>query len=131
MAIRASTSAIGDRRSPTLRRALRRAALGRAASEEREWLSRIRERRRELASKQRLAEILRASATPSGRDSPVLFAAAFPWMSTPRVWGHFLMCLVRELAPRSCLELGAGFGVSGAYQAAGLELAGSGRLITL
>lgn len=37
------------------------------------------------------------------------------------------MRLVRELHPRSCLELGTGF----AYQAAALELNGAGRLTTL
>jgi predicted O-methyltransferase YrrM len=43
----------------------------------------------------------------------------------------FLMRLVRELKPGSCVELGTGFGVSTAYQAASLELNGTGRLITL
>src|SRR3954452_11297362 len=101
MAIRAATPAgLGDRRPRTLRRALRRAASGRAAPEEREWLSRIRERRRGLASEQRGAGVLRASDRRAAPASPRRPAAALPWMSTSHVWGHFLMCLVRELAPR-------------------------------
>ena len=46
------------------------------------------------------------------------------------MWGRFLMRLVRELRPRSCLELGTGFGISGAYQAAALELGGGGGALT-
>ena len=41
------------------------------------------------------------------------------------------MRFVRELQPRTCLELGTGFGISAAYQAAALELNGAGRLTTL
>ena len=39
-------------------------------------------------------------------------------MSLPSVWGRFLLRLVRELAPASAIELGTGFGLSTAYQAA-------------
>jgi predicted O-methyltransferase YrrM len=52
-------------------------------------------------------------------------------MSIPAVSGRFLMRLVRLLAPRSCLELGTGFGVSTAYQAAALELNGKGTMTSL
>ena len=34
------------------------------------------------------------------------------------------MRTVRELSPSACLELGAGFGISAAYQGAALELNG-------
>ena len=50
------------------------------------------------------------------------------WASIAPVWGRFLMRTVRELAPRVCLELGAGFGISAAYQATALELNGAGML---
>jgi predicted O-methyltransferase YrrM len=49
----------------------------------------------------------------------------------PTAWVLVLMRLVRELAPRSCVELGTGLGISTAYQAAALELNGDGRLSTL
>jgi predicted O-methyltransferase YrrM len=45
--------------------------------------------------------------------------------------GLLLFRLVREFAPVSCLELGTSIGFSAAFQAAALELNGSGRLLTL
>jgi predicted O-methyltransferase YrrM len=57
--------------------------------------------------------------------------AVSPWASVWPTWGLFLMRLVRELRPRSCVELCTGYGLSGCYQAAGLELNGEGRLVTL
>jgi predicted O-methyltransferase YrrM len=101
----------GDRASRSLSRALWTTALGRLPREEREWAARIERRRNELGS---------AGATPFVR-----------WMSIAPVWGRFLMRTVRELSPRSCLELGTGFGISGAYQAAALELNGAGTLTTV
>ena len=52
-------------------------------------------------------------------------------MSLPPVLGRLVIRLVRELEPRSCLELGTGFGISTAYQAAALDLNGTGGLISL
>jgi predicted O-methyltransferase YrrM len=100
-----------DRASRALFRALWTTALGRIPQEERQWIGRIEARRAELAS---------ADASPFVQ-----------WMSIAPVWGRFLMRTVRELAPRSCLELGTGFGISAAYQAAALELNGGGSLTTL
>ena len=100
-----------DRASRALLRALWSTALGRIPQEERQWIGRIEARRAELAS---------ADATPFVR-----------WMSIAPVWGRFLMRTVRELAPRSCFELGTGFGISAAYQAAALELNGAGTLTTV
>jgi len=100
-----------DRASRALFRALWTTALGRIPREERQWIGRIEARRVELAS---------ADASPFVR-----------WMSIAPVWGRFLMRTVRELAPRSCLELGTGFGISAAYQAAALELNGAGTLTTV
>jgi predicted O-methyltransferase YrrM len=51
--------------------------------------------------------------------------------SIPARWGMFLMKLIRELCPRTCLELGTALGISTAYQAAALELNGRGTLTTL
>jgi predicted O-methyltransferase YrrM len=39
--------------------------------------------------------------------------------------------LVRAFRPNACLELGTSLGISAAYQGAGLELNGNGRLITI
>ena len=59
------------------------------------------------------------------------FGGAVAWMSMPPVLGRFLLRLVHELAPRSSVEFGTGFGISAAYQAAALELAGAGRLVSI
>jgi predicted O-methyltransferase YrrM len=45
--------------------------------------------------------------------------------------GLFLMGLVRALRPSSCVEVGSALGFSAAYQAAGLEINGSGQLICI
>lgn len=107
--------------------ALRDTAIGRRPAEERAWAARIEARRRELP------EILAASGSPDRDHGERLAEAtkAATWMSLPPVWGRFLMRLVRELAPGSCLELGTGFGLSTAYQAAALELNGEGRITSL
>lgn len=115
------------RPSQALAAALRSTALGRIPAGERDWASRI-EARREALPK------LLAAAGPSERDLGEREAEAeraARWMSLPPVWGRFLMRLVRELEPRSCLELGTGFGISTAYQAAGLELGGDARIVSL
>jgi predicted O-methyltransferase YrrM len=100
-----------DPASRALRRALWTTALGTIPSEERAWIARIEARRAEMAS-----------------GDGAVFSK---WMSIAPVWGRFLMRIVRELSPSSCLELGTAFGISAAYQAAALELSGAGRLITL
>jgi predicted O-methyltransferase YrrM len=100
-----------DRACRALFRALWTTALGRIPHDEQEWIGRIEARRAELASRE---------ISPFAR-----------WASIAPVWGRFLMRTVRELSPRSCLELGTGFGISGAYQAAALELTGGGSLTTM
>jgi predicted O-methyltransferase YrrM len=130
---------IANRRDPTSRalaRAFRTTALGQTPGDEREWIRRIEVWRRELTGDQRAvsAEIEPGAGAPDwveriNRPAPVwgipcLFGIA------PQ-WGLFQMRLVRELAPVSCLELGTGIGLSAAYQAAALELNGTGTLTTL
>jgi len=125
------------RRDPTSRAiasALRGAALGWLGPAEREWIERIERRRRELVSGEALAALAGAPSgdwTTSSTRTIRALRDGCRWTTMPPVWGRFLMRLIRELAPRSCLELGTGFGFSAAYQAAALELNGAGRLITL
>jgi predicted O-methyltransferase YrrM len=99
-------------------------ALDRIPSEEREWATRIEARRRELFARQERAR-------PFEDSLPNTISQASMWTTIPPVWGVFLMRLVRELRPRSCLELGTGIGISAGYEAVALELNGGGRLITL
>jgi len=52
--------------------------------------------------------------------------------AVPHWWGVFLFRLVRELKPKTVLELGANMGVSGAYIQSGLDLnGGPGRFTTI
>jgi predicted O-methyltransferase YrrM len=106
-----------DHASRALARAMRATALGRGKPAELAWLARIDQRRRELFE-------------GSEHADAGLWAPEAAW-SIPRIWGGFLLRLVVALEPRSSLELGAGFGLSGCYQAAGLAIAGTGRLRTL
>src|SRR5262245_41135360 len=46
-------------------------------------------------------------------------------------WCLFLLKMIRATRPGVCLELGTGVGISGAYQAAALEMNGQGKLITI
>ena len=102
-----------DHPSRALATALRDTARGRIPPEERVWIDRIEAHRRAFAER---------------RDEA---ARACTWMSLPPVLGRLVIRLVRELEPRSCLELGTGFGISTAYQAAALDLNGTGGLISL
>jgi predicted O-methyltransferase YrrM len=122
-----------DEASRALARALRTAALGRFPAEERAWIERIEAARRRIpASAVDVAGAAANGEAPRPVDDHLEEASqACLWMSLPPALGRFLMRLVRELAPRSCLELGTGFGVSSSYQAAALELNGSGRMTSL
>lgn len=112
-----------DRVSRALARALWTTALGRIPSPEREWSARIEARRDEIA---------RSAGSGSSQELGVVdLESAVIWMSVPEALGLFLARLVRELEPRSCLEIGTGFGLSGAYQAAALELNRAGKLTTV
>jgi predicted O-methyltransferase YrrM len=120
-----------DNASRAVASALRTTALGRIPREERAWIDRIEAHRSELASGGILAA---ARSEPDPRDlaeRQAEAARACRWMSLPPVLGRLLLRLVRELAPRSCLELGTGFGISTAYQTAALELNEAGGLISL
>lgn len=120
-----------DHASRALVTALRDTALGRIPPEERAWIDRIEAHRRRLASGAVLAAT-RSGANGRGVGERQAEAArACQWMSLPPVLGRLLIRLVRELEPRSCLELGTGFGISTAYQAAALELNATGALISL
>jgi predicted O-methyltransferase YrrM len=126
-----------DRSSRALARALKGTAFAGGPPEEQVWIDRLESYRRELGSREATAPP--AFATGSGRlpdwaaevDRPLLISETSRSMSIPPLECTFLMRLVRELKPGSCVELGTGFGVSTAYQAASLELNGTGRLITL
>lgn len=111
--------------------ALRTTALGRVPAEEHAWLDRIAAHREKLASGAIAESAARDPRELDAQTRNAEAADACLWMSLPPLLGSLLMRLVRELAPQSCLELGTGFGVSASYQAAALDLNGSGSLISL
>lgn len=123
--------------SRALARALWTTAVGAFSSEERAWISRIEAYRRELASDQTLTPPSFGShsqALPgwaSAADRPLAVSDTSSSMSIPPLECRLLVRLIGELGPRSCVELGTGFGISTAYQAAALKLNGAGGLITL
>jgi predicted O-methyltransferase YrrM len=138
--MRAALARIALGRDPgwaSVARALRPCARGGLPPEERAWSARIESRRRELNESD--AEVRPGFALDGAPLPPwaAFFDHSMPlfaptaFLSIPPIWGAFLLRLVRELSPRSCLELGTGLGISTAYQAAALELNGDGRLLTL
>jgi predicted O-methyltransferase YrrM len=119
---------VRHRSAGALAAALRTTALGRIPPEERAWLARIEAYRRELPAR---AAAAAPQAERPGAERLAEAKRASQWMSIPPALGCLLTRLVRELAPRSALELGTGFGVSAAYQAAALELNAAGEIATL
>jgi predicted O-methyltransferase YrrM len=127
-----------DPASRAAARALCSTALGLGGRRTSDWIDRIEARRAQLASE-------RTAVSPNfdpaaggvtgtwfaGIDGPVPIWGIARMFSIPSVWGAFLLRLIRELAPSSCIELGTGLGLSAAYQAAALELNDRGSLVTL
>ena len=139
----------GHPRADAVARALGSTARGRATAGERDRLARVEARRAEVpfamaASGTRFGIVPGdgdadgngpggGAPGPHPSDAELLGQAweICRWTCIPPVWGHFLMRLVRELVPSSCLELGTGVGLSGAYQGSALELNGTGHLVTV
>jgi predicted O-methyltransferase YrrM len=123
-----------DRPSQALMRALGAAAAGRSSAEESRWAARIEERRGQLVTSGAVVRTtIRDAPEPDGsppQEASMAVSQGSAWMSLPETWCMFLMRLIRELRPRSCVELGTGFGISGAYLAAALELNEAGHLTT-
>lgn len=119
--------------------ALRTTVLGRIDEGEKAWAKRIEDRRSALMSRDGSTHLPRfdpeQQAAPGGgfamSGPPTSLGTAAAFMSLSPAWCLLLMRLVREAAPRSCLEACTGFGISGSYQAAALELNGGGELTTL
>jgi predicted O-methyltransferase YrrM len=127
----------GDRTGRAIARAVRDASLGRVDEGDRHWVERIEARRERLLAEGGAT----GPAFDPGRSGPdgafsmgqeqTTVGVASAFMSLQRAWCLLLFRLARDLRPRSCLELGTGFGISGSYLAAALERNGEGRLTTL
>jgi predicted O-methyltransferase YrrM len=93
------------------------------AANEAVWIEGIERRRTELARPDRIGadEVAADGSGLSLRQVAVVASIHQPW-------GRFRFRLVREMRPRSCIELGGGVGISTAYQGAALELNEAGVL---
>ena len=118
-------------RAGAIASALRAAALNRLPPEERELVERVEWRRAEIPFEMAAAELREHEAAATHAERLAQAWHLVRWVSIPPVWGTFLARLVAETAPRSCLELGTGLGLSAAYEAGALELRGEGRLVTM
>jgi predicted O-methyltransferase YrrM len=110
--------------------------------EERAWIDRIEALRgRLLESDEQVGIVDYGAGDPeldltddtmaAGRVETRLVSAICRSAAKPPVWARILFKLVREFRPERCVELGTSLGVSASYQAAALELNGSGRLVSL
>ena len=106
-------------------------ASGQMPPGELDWVERVERRRAEIPFEMVDAGL---DGAPASADDAQRLASAWEtcrWTSLPPVWGRFLTRLVSELAPRTCLELGTGLGLSSLYQGAALDLRGEGELATM
>jgi predicted O-methyltransferase YrrM len=122
--------------------ALRSALRDDATPEERAWITRIERLRAELnASDAPVMRLDYGAGSPgagrtaeemlAGVETPDTIGNIARLTSKPPFWGRVLFNLVRTTRPASCVEMGTSVGISAAYQAAALELNGSGALVTL
>lgn len=102
--------------------AVRATTLQQAAPDEWAWMERVERARAEL-------EASSEATDRSGR--PTTVGEITRNASKKPLWASLLFRLVRRLGPANCIEMGTCVGISGAYQAAALEMNGAGRLVTL
>jgi predicted O-methyltransferase YrrM len=102
---------------------------------EREVVERIEARRRALVASQAELAVRRSEWTGDPDDDDVLHGTVGEFTARAaksEFWALLLFRLVRRLDPRVCVELGTNMGISAAYQASALALAGGdGRLYSI
>ncbi|MGH8873908.1 MAG: O-methyltransferase, partial [Acidimicrobiia bacterium] len=122
--------------------ALEAAARRERTAEERDWTRRIEALRRELlASQEEVALVDFGAGSPDRPRTPEEMAAGARVVRTigevcgtgskSPLWCLVLLKLVGALGPERCVEMGTCLGISAAYQATALRLAGRGSLVTL
>jgi predicted O-methyltransferase YrrM len=120
--------------------ALRAATTGSPSAEEQAWVERIEALRTSLLQSAEPLEIEDFGAgkrdrldTQEHRDvqTTTRTLGHMTLSSKPERWAYLLFRLIRELRPTTCVEMGACVGISAAYQAAALEMNGSGQLVSL
>ena len=88
--------------------------------EEQMWFDKIEEQRRQILNNDGWLQSVHMTVSQYCRKA-----------SSTYMKGKTLFRLLRMHRPSTCLELGTNFGISTAYQAAALELNGSGRVVTI
>lgn len=137
-----ATQASVDGIAPTaVLTAIKKASLGRPSSAERAWIHRIELMRALLTTSTAPLAIEDFGAgaghkfdidgNPVTRHMVSKTLGAMTGSSKPPRWAYLLFRLVRELQPPTAIEMGACVGISASYEAAALELNGTGRLISL
>jgi predicted O-methyltransferase YrrM len=116
--LKAEASAAGEHLAQTLL-----TSIGRPLADELPWIERIE------AERARIETSHRQVGWKAGKPASVAMIARRG--SVPKRDGVFLLKLVRAYGPSRGLELGTCVGVSAAYQGSGMQLNGSGELITL
>lgn len=130
----ARLEARGDSRARAIAAAARVALGARLDPDARRWTERIEGLRRQLLERDDPITVRASEYRDDPRDARELVetvAQTCRTASRPPLWSVFLLALARETAPRCALELGTCLGLSAAFQAAGMQLAGGGRLVTI
>lgn len=115
---------------------------GRVDKTERTWIERIEELRRQMNASSQELEIrdygagsgdaaLTVEEMNLGRVTHRTIGQVCALTSRTERTALLLLRLIRELRPRTCIELGTSVGISACYQAAALKMNGTGNLITL
>lgn len=121
-------------------RAVQKAAVGRPSDDERQWLTRIELMRSLLLTSPVPLELADLGAGAGARfddgnsEQPKIVRKTLGEMtlsSKPRRWAYLLFRILREFKPDTVLEMGACVGISASYQAAALQVNGTGRIVTL
>ncbi len=141
-----------DLRAQAIGRALREAIDGRLTLEEESLIRRVEAQRAKLESSRQVVSMARrlpsadqaatrlrqralldgAPADTSETDAgTAVVGEVCRRASKSAKWALVLFKLIRHLQPAMCLEIGTCLGISAAYQAAALQLNGSGRLVTV
>ncbi|MGH9629104.1 MAG: O-methyltransferase [Bryobacteraceae bacterium] len=128
--------------NPQLATAMIDAISGKTSEAEEAWIGRIEDLRRRLTASCEELEITDYGA--GSGDSHLTEEQMYRGRVIQRTIGEIctltsrtertallLFRLVRELKPRTCIELGTSLGISACYQAAALKLNGAGKLVTL
>jgi predicted O-methyltransferase YrrM len=127
---------------PKLAHAIRAVIGGTTSGEERVWAARIEALRAELLASAEELEVVDYGAVEPGMEINANdmyegrrlrrgVGEICRLTSKPPHWALLLLELVRTFRPECCVEFGTSLGISTSYEAAGLELNGTGNLVTL